>query len=137
MPSIDESFRPRHGIRPRRPADDGLTPPPGTAVDFFVRMREHGEASFYQGLADVVPSGVFLPTYRTFPVGTVVSLGIELPGVAEPIFTTAVVRWHRDRPEDCDAPAGMGLEMLALSRKAREHIRDFGRTRAPLLYDLD
>ena len=105
-------------------------------MDFFVRMREHGEASFYQGLADAVPRGVFLPTYRTFPVGAVVSLGIELPGVADPIFTTAVVRWHRDRPEDCDAPAGMGLELLVLSTKAREHIREFAQTRAPLLYDL-
>lgn len=137
MRSLDDSTIPRNVIRPQRPSDDGLTPPPGSAVDYFVRMRLHGEANFYQGLADNGPSGVFLATYRTFPIGTVVSLGIDLPGAPEPIFTTAIVRWYRDRREDSGAPPGMGLELLALSRKARAWIAGFAARRAPLFYDLD
>lgn len=133
----DESTIPINVIQPRREASDGLTPPPGTAVDFFIRMRTDSEANFYQGLADAGPAGVFLPTYKCYPAGTIVALAIDLPGKSDPIFTSAVVRWLRERPDDSDLPPGMGLEMLALSKKAREAIRQFASRRPPLFYDLD
>ena len=134
---IDESTIPSNVIGPRKEANDGLTPPPGTAVDFYVRIRSESEANFYQGLADAAPAGVFVATYKSFPVGAIVALGIDLPGRSEPIFTSAVVRWLRERGEDGSMPPGMGLELLALSRKAREAIRAFATRRTPLFYDLD
>ncbi|MBI5533636.1 MAG: PilZ domain-containing protein [Deltaproteobacteria bacterium] len=133
----DESTIPVNVIQPRRECSDGLTPPPGTAVDFYIRMRADSEANFYQGLADAGPAGVFLPTYKCYPTGTIVALAIDLPGRSEPIFTSAVVRWLRENPDESDMQPGMGLEMLALSRKAREAIRQFAAKRQPLFYDLD
>jgi uncharacterized protein (TIGR02266 family) len=133
----DESTVPVNVIQPMKQASDGLTPPPGTAVDFFVRLRADSEANFYQGLADAGPAGVFVPTYKAFAVGTVVALAIDLPGRAEPIFTSAVVRWVREHADDGEMMPGMGLELLALSRKAREAIRVFTTRRTPLFYDLD
>lgn len=133
----DESTLPVNVIGPIKQASDGLTPPPGTAVDFFVRLRADSEANFYQGLADDGPAGVFVPTYKGFRVGTIVALAIDLPGRSEPIFTSALVRWVRERADDGSLPPGMGLELLALSRKARDAIRGFTARRTPLFYDLD
>jgi Tfp pilus assembly protein PilZ len=133
----DESTVPVNVIQPRREASDGLTPPPGTAVDFYIRLRFDSEANFYQGLSDPGPAGVFLPTYKCYPVGTIVALAIDLPGRSEPIFTSALVRWLRENPDDGDMLPGMGMELLALSRKARDCIRQFAARRAPLFYDLD
>lgn len=132
-----ETTVPTNVIGPRSSDSESLTPPPGTSVDFFVRISFAGEANFYRGLIDDGPVGVFVPTYRSFPVGTIVALAIELAERSELIFTSAVVKWLRYVGEDSEVPPGIGLELLALSRKTCDGIREFGRKRPPLYYDVD
>ncbi len=117
---------------------DGLTPPPGVDVDYMVRMREGGEAAFWSGLLDDMPRGVFIPTYRTHPIGSRVAVALEIPGRADLLVANTVVRWVREASDakDC-APPGVGLEFLSLSGQARQSIERFSKLRGMLLYDVD
>lgn len=129
-----ESTIPINLIRPRR-RSDGLTPPPDVDVEFFVTLRTDSEANFYAGLFDDEPVGVFVPTYRTHPRGTLIAVALDVPGRDDLLIVNTVVRWLRDATEGSDVPPGMGLELLHVSERARALIRRFARRRAPLLFD--
>ena len=129
-----ESTIPITLIRPRR-RDDGLTPPPNVDVEFFVTLRTDSEANFYAGLFDDEPAGVFVPTYRTYPRGTLIAVALDVPGRVDLLIVNTVVRWLRDATEASDVPPGLGLEFLHVSERARMLLRRFASKRAPLLFD--
>jgi Tfp pilus assembly protein PilZ len=129
-----ESTRPINLIRPRRKRD-GLTPPPDLDVEFFVTVRQDSEANFYGGLLDAEPAGVFVPTYRQHPLGTLVAVALDVPGRADLLVINTVVRWVRDACEGTGVPPGLGLEFLHVNEKARALLRRFASKRAPLLFE--
>lgn len=123
-------------LRPSR--NDGLTPPPGIDVDYMVRIRDTGEATFWCGLFDNIPRGVFVPTYRSHAIGSRVAVALEIPGRPDLLVANTVVRWIRDASDAQDAtPPGIGLEFLSLSGRAKQSIERFSRSREALLYDID
>jgi Tfp pilus assembly protein PilZ len=130
-----ESTIPINLIRPRR-STDGMTPPPDVDVEFTVRLRSDSEANLYSGLLEDTPAGVFVPTYRSHPLGTLVAIALDVPGRDDLLVVNTVVRWHRDETEGSDAPPGMGLEFLHVAGKARALLERFAAARPPLLFEI-
>lgn len=81
------------------------------------------ETQFYTGLTqDISSGGVFIATYNTQPVGTLLSLSFELPcGTAVSAF--GVVRWLRDGSEDIRP--GMGIAFISLAEESKTAIERF------------
>lgn len=129
-----ESTIPINLVRPRK-SSNGVTPPPDVDVEFTVRLRLDSEANLYSGLIEDTPSGVFVPTYRSHPLGTLVAVALDVPGRDDLLVVNTVVRWHRDETEGSDVPPGMGLEFLHVAGKARALLQRFALRRPPLLFE--
>ena len=94
------------------------------------------ETNFYVGFSgEISEGGVFVATYNTLDVGTLVSLHLSLPGGFE-FKVPGHVHFVRD-PMDMndDAEPGMGVRFEALQADHRELILRFVRKRAPMFYD--
>jgi Tfp pilus assembly protein PilZ len=105
-------------------------------VDLVSRSGWNTEASFYAGLSDSEPVGVFVPTYQPRPVGSLLMVSIDVPGCREPIVVPAIVRWHREASDWSDARPGIGVEFVSLSPKARELVRRYSQEHPPLLHEV-
>lgn len=94
--------------------------------------------NFYTGLVqDISRGGVFVATHDLRPIGTTYVLRLRLPGVDAGVVAEAVVRWVREASAHSDAPAGMGLQFVALSPEAHAAIHEFLRRRESIFYDVD
>lgn len=94
------------------------------------------ETNFYVGFSgEISEGGVFVATYNTLDVGSLVSVHLSLPGGFE-FKVPGHVHFVRD-PMDMndDAEPGMGLRFEALAPDQRELILRFVRKRAPMFYD--
>jgi uncharacterized protein (TIGR02266 family) len=90
------------------------------------------ESQFFAGLdGEVSDGGVFIETYRPLPVGTPVDIDIELPEGR--VSAAGCVRWVRDAASG--AAAGVGIELVIVSRADRRTIERFCRKRTPLYYE--
>lgn len=92
------------------------------------------ETQFYTGLTqDISAGGVFIATYNTQPVGTLISLSFELPcGTAVSVF--GEVRWLRDDSEDIRP--GMGVAFIGLAESSKAAIERFCETKSSLYVEL-
>lgn len=108
---------------------DGEAPKPAVLEIEFER-----ETQFYSDIEqDPYELGIFIPTYRLLPVGTLLSLWFELP-CGTRIAAPGEVRWireatHASRP-------GLGIALSYLSDSARAAIVQFCRENAPLYVDI-
>lgn len=95
------------------------------------------EHNFWTGLTmNVSEGGVFVATHRLVPVGTVLTVEMELPGEDEPLLALAEVRWTRAYTGNPDAPPGIGLQFTTLDPRSLESIRMFvEKSREPLFFD--
>jgi uncharacterized protein (TIGR02266 family) len=94
------------------------------------------ETNFYVGFSgEIAEGGVFVATYATLEVGTLVSIHVTLPGGYE-FKVPGRVHFVRD-PMDMndDAEPGMGMRFEALPADHRELILRFVRKRAPMFFD--
>ena len=94
------------------------------------------ESNFFVGFSgEISEGGVFLATYDTFPVGTLVNLLVTLPGGFE-VRVPGHVRFVRD-PMDLTAESepGMGIAFEQLQADSRELVLRFIRKRPPMFYD--
>ena len=130
-----ESTIPINLIRPRR-RTDGFTPPPDVDVEFVVSIGMNTDSNFYAGLLDEEPTGVFVATYRSHPLGSLVAVALDVPGRNDLLVVNTVVRWHRDAMDDANVPPGMGLEFLHIGTRARGLLKNFARCRPPLLFEV-
>lgn len=72
--------------------------------------------------ANISIGGMFIKTDRPLEVGTRFRLRFQLPQVAHPIDTVAVVRWNL-RPEEAGPmTAGMGIRFEALQSADRAEV---------------
>jgi uncharacterized protein (TIGR02266 family) len=91
------------------------------------------ESHFYTGLSlDVSTGGVFVATYERSQPGTAVTLYFVLPD-GYVVNAEGVVRWTREASGD--APPGMGVAFVNISRESLAHIADFCANRPPLYFD--
>ena len=107
----------------------------GDRVNIALDVVFEGDSQFFAGITgDIARGGLFVCTYRTFEIGTLVDLSFTLPGGAK-IETKGCVRWLR--PASAGAPPGIGVSFEALNADDRAHIDAFCAERAPLYHDED
>lgn len=120
----------------RRPSsfDGGERRTPGDKRVFIeVEIGLSTESHIYTGLSlDVSTGGVFVATYQPAQPGTSVTLYFVLPD-GYVVNAEGVVRWTRAGTED--APPGMGVAFVNISRDALAHIAGFCASRPPLYFD--
>jgi uncharacterized protein (TIGR02266 family) len=121
-------------------APKGASVPPviatGPRQDVEANLGASSETNFYVGFSgEIAEGGVFVATYNTLDVGTLVYVIVNLPGGYE-FKLPGRVHFVRD-PMDLSAEAepGMGVKFEALPADNRELILRFIRKRAPMFYD--
>jgi len=93
------------------------------------------ESNFFVGFSgEISEGGVFIATYNTVPVGTLVEVFLTLPGGYESTIPGTVL-FVRD-PMDMESEPGIGIRFESLSKEARELILRFIRKRPPLFFDF-
>jgi uncharacterized protein (TIGR02266 family) len=132
----------RASIAPRGPSatPKGASLPPviaaGPRQDVEANLGASSETNFYVGFSgEIAEGGVFVATYNTLDVDTLVYVMVNLPGGYE-FKLPGRVHFVRD-PMDltADAEPGMGVKFEALPADNRELILRFIRKRAPMFYD--
>lgn len=99
----------------------------GHGLNVLLEIDEQTDHNFYAGLtSDVSEGGVFVATGHTLPVGTRVTVSIQLPDAADPHQVEGIVRWIRE-PEVCRGGAvpGYGVQFDVLSAEALAAIREY------------
>lgn len=103
-----------------------------TALDVEVTLTS--DSQFFAGLSgDVSEGGLFVQTYKAYPVGGRVIVAFSLP--TGEIRTPGVVRWVRPATEG--TPPGLGIAFESLVAADRASIEAFCRTRPPLYHDVE
>jgi len=102
-----------------------------------VHIDVSSEHNFWSGLSmNMSEGGVFVATHRLVPIGTVLTLDMDLPNHDEPISVLAEVRWTRAYTGQDDVPPGLGLQFVDLDDAALAIVRRFvSTTREPLFFD--
>jgi uncharacterized protein (TIGR02266 family) len=94
-----------------------------------------GESHLIAGLTqDISEGGVFVATYQELPLGTVVSLGLELPSGR--VVVQGAVRWRRNEVEDSDLRPGLGIQFIDLDPRTVAVLTDFCRTHPAHYYEI-
>ena len=105
----------------------------GDRVAIALDVVFEGDSQFFAGITgDIGRGGLFVCTYRTLEIGTLVDLSFTLPGGAK-IETKGCVRWLR--PASAGAAPGIGVSFEALSAEDHTLIDEFCAQRAPLYHD--
>jgi uncharacterized protein (TIGR02266 family) len=103
-------------------------------VPLQVEVGLHTESTFFSGYSeDLSDGGLFVATYRHIPVGTEVTVSVELPE-GEPLTAHGRVVWVRQAQEHM-AP-GVGVAFDGLEPRQKKTILRFVRVRPALFYDL-
>ena len=94
------------------------------------------ETNFYVGFSgEIAEGGVFVATYNTLEVGSLVVVTVSLPGGYE-FRVPGYVHFVRDPMDMTDeSEPGMGVKFEQLPTDNRELILRFIRKRAPMFYD--
>jgi len=112
------------------PDENRVSPRVSLAVDIHLASHSH----FFSGLSgDISEGGLFLSTYRSLPIGSVVDLEFSLPGSDRMLQARGKVRWVRDH--SAFGPRGVGIAFDELSPQDRKRIHEFCSVRPPLYYD--
>lgn len=103
-------------------------------VAVAVEIDLASDSQFFSGLSgDISEGGLFLSTYRSLPVGSVVDLEFSLPGSEAPLRARGEVRWLREHATG--QPRGVGIAFDELADEDRESIHRFCTMRPPLYYE--
>lgn len=123
-----------HHAIPAAPAGPAIALGPRELVE--ANLGASSETNFYVGFSgEISEGGVFVATYNTLDVGSLVTVHLSLPGGFE-FKVPGHVHFVRDPMDMSDeAEPGMGLKFEALQADHRELILRFVRKRAPMFYD--
>ena len=120
------------------PSSSDSTPPSqrrSLRRSFEAELEFTEDSQFYAGLTqDISQGGVFIATYRLFPVGSCLDLAFELPDGTH-VKTRRQVRWLRETASQGARP-GMGVAFSELPPEALTAITEFCRERPPLYMDV-
>lgn len=81
-----------------------------------------GTSTYYNLTVDISEGGAFLATPAPFPVGTEISVKLELPAGPDKPADEVTLRGVVFEARDADEP-GMGIEFRDVSEEVRERIR--------------
>lgn len=118
----------------------GASVPPSTRrheprVPVEMELGLGTESNFYQGFTENLSAGgVFVATYRLEPIGTQMSVKLELAYGAT-LEVHGVVRWIRTASAADDCWPGMGIQFESLTPDQESKIREFLKLRDPLFFD--
>ncbi|MEY4511861.1 MAG: hypothetical protein RLZZ450_3983 [Pseudomonadota bacterium] len=128
MPSMAP---PRHSSAPPPPHAPGAR-----RATLEANVGASSETNFYVGFSgEIAEGGVFVATYNTLDVGSLVAVTVTLPGGYE-FHVPGYVHFVRDPMDMSDeSEPGMGVKFEHLPSDARELILRFVRKRAPMFYD--
>ncbi len=99
-----------------------------------LEMGFESDSNFWVGFTEnLSASGVFVATYAGRPIGSRLTLTLNLPD-GQPIVTDGVVRWTR--AASTDGWPGMGVEFDGIKPEDEAKIRAFLSVREPLFYDV-
>ena len=105
-------------------------------ITFIADISFTSESNFYTGFTrDISEGGVFVATYNSFPVGTVMELHLQMPDGGEPIKVKGEVRWYAEHNEDSDGHPGVGVRFVDLSTENRNRINRFVSVRDSIFFD--
>jgi uncharacterized protein (TIGR02266 family) len=94
-----------------------------------------GDSHLIAGLTqDISEGGVFVATYQALPLGTVVSLGLELPSGR--VVVQGAVRWRRDGVEDSELRPGLGIQFIDLHPQTVAVLTEFCRAHPAHYYEM-
>jgi uncharacterized protein (TIGR02266 family) len=97
-----------------------------------VEVTVMSESQFFSGITgDVSTGGIFVQTYRRFPIGTRLDVCLSLP--TGEVEACGVVQWSRDSGSGMSPGVGIALEELTPSGRAQ--VEEFCRMRAPLYHE--
>jgi len=100
-------------------------------VDAYVCTDLCSEREIWTGLTmNISEGGLFVATHVILPIGTYVSLHLEIAGTR--ILTLGEVRWARAYTGDDDVPPGLGVRFIGLPPEATARIADYVKTATPL-----
>ncbi len=105
------------------------TPPPRRAarVPFVVEVTVASEHNFWSGFTyNVSMGGIFISTDRILPVGSLVTIELNLPPDEKVHTLTGEVRWIRELEGSSDeSPSGIGLQFSEIPSDADARIKSF------------
>jgi uncharacterized protein (TIGR02266 family) len=121
---------------PRMPSHPPPSSPGARRTEVEANVGASSETNFYVGFSgEIAEGGVFVATYTTLDVGSLVSVTVTLPGGYE-FRVPGYVHFVRDPMDMSDeAEPGMGVKFETLPSESRELILRFVRKRAPMFYD--
>ena len=133
----------RHSEAPRIPPHDRAPVPENiaerrhairTPVDAEVGFQS--DTNFFMGFSeDISTGGLFIATFDTRPMGSVMNLNFTLPG-GHLISVEGVVRWVREYNDTSpDVSPGMGIQFESLRREDQTAIEHFIAERPAMFYD--
>jgi len=123
-------------VPPRMPSHPPPSAPGARRSAVEANVGASSETNFYVGFSgEIAEGGVFVATYNTLDVGTLVAATVTLPGGYE-FHVPGYVHFVRDPMDMSDeSEPGMGVKFESLPSDARELILRFVRKRAPMFYD--
>ncbi|HEY8077606.1 MAG TPA: TIGR02266 family protein [Labilithrix sp.] len=99
-----------------------------------LEMGFESDSNFWVGFTEnISASGVFVATYAGRPIGSRLTMTLNLPD-GEAVVTEGVVRWTR--AASTDGWPGMGVQFDAIKPEDEAKIRKFLSVREPLFYDV-
>ena len=105
-------------------------------ITFIADISFTSDSNFYTGFTrDISEGGVFVATYNSFPVGTIMELQLQMPDGGEPIKVKGEVRWYAEHNEESDGHPGVGLRFIGLSEENRRRIDRFVSVRDSIFFD--
>ena len=96
------------------------------------------ETNFFMGFSeDISTGGLFIATYDTRPMGSLLNVNFTLPS-GHLISADGVVRWVREYNETTpETPPGMGIQFEHLRPQDKEAIEMFVNQRPAMFYDVE
>lgn len=107
-------------------------------VALKVEVTLQSESNFYNGFSvNISEGGLFVATHDYKPIGTRLTLDMNIPDGRGPISVSCEVRWVREYNEMVpDMVPGMGVRFLNLSDEVAGRIEEFIEDmRDPLFFD--
>jgi uncharacterized protein (TIGR02266 family) len=123
------------GRLPSVPPSHAATPG-ARRSDVEANVGVSSETNFYVGFSgEIAEGGVFVATYNTLDIGSLVNITVTLPGGYE-FRVPGYVQFVRDPMDMTDeSEPGMGVKFEQLPSDNRELVLRFVRKRAPMFYD--
>ncbi len=105
-------------------------------ITFVADISFTSDSNFYTGFTrDISEGGVFVATYNSFPVGTIMELQLQMPDGGDPINVKGEVRWYAEHNEESDGHPGVGLRFVDLTEDNRRRIDRFVTVRDSIFFD--